>query len=158
MLITRLTSKSSCTTFDSCALSSRTLAHARIPYIGIPNCDSIIKYVTTEVAKDTFPVPSGNRIRDTYGKVISGKMMLERDSSTFIIKFILIDFSFCIIFPFTSEQSTQNKILQPCPYSKCLNAITLHWRSHSIRNYLNKAGHTHKSKPNGFQIFFHFKQ
>ena len=41
------------------------------PYVGIPNWATIEKYEINEVANETLPVPIGERILDTYGKVIS---------------------------------------------------------------------------------------
>ena len=84
-LMTRLIAISSCTTRDNFLLSSLTFAQARIPYVGIPSCESIRKYDTNEVANDTRPVPSGRRMRDTYGKVISGKINDESVRMVFIM-------------------------------------------------------------------------
>jgi hypothetical protein len=51
--------------------------------------------VTTEVANETFPVPSGSNILDTYGNVIRGKINEEIVRSEFTIKLNLIElFSF----------------------------------------------------------------
>lgn len=44
--------------FVSFSRSSRTLAHARIPYVGIPSEANMVKYEITDVAKFTFPIPS----------------------------------------------------------------------------------------------------
>ena len=52
------------------------------------------KYVMTDVAKDTFPVPIGNKILDTYGKVINGKINEDIVNIIFIIKLSLSDFFF----------------------------------------------------------------
>lgn len=59
--------------FVSFSRSSRTLAHARIPYVGIPSEANMVKYEITDVAKFTFPIPSTKRVREIYGNVISGK-------------------------------------------------------------------------------------
>lgn len=45
---------SSCAVFVSFSRSSRTLAHARIPYVGIPSEANMVKYEITDVAKFTF--------------------------------------------------------------------------------------------------------
>ena len=43
------------------------------------------------MAKETFPVPTGKRIRDTYGNVINGKMNDDIVRRAFIIKFFFIE-------------------------------------------------------------------
>jgi hypothetical protein len=55
--------------------------------VGIPNCAIIAKYDTTDVANAIFPVPSGKRIREIYGNVISGKMNEDIVRIVFIMKF-----------------------------------------------------------------------
>ena len=77
---------SSCVVFVSFSRSSRTLAHARIPYVGMPSEANIVKYDITDVAKLTLPLPSTKRVRDIYGNVISGKINEETVSMAFIIK------------------------------------------------------------------------
>lgn len=63
----------------------------------MPNCANIAKYDITEVANETFPVPSGNKIRDTYGKVINGDMNCDIVKIAFITKFNFKDFCFMLI-------------------------------------------------------------
>lgn len=77
---------SSCAVFVSFSRSSRTLAHARIPYVGIPSEANMVKYEITDVAKFTFPIPSTKRVREIYGNVISGKINEETVSMAFIMK------------------------------------------------------------------------
>lgn len=40
----------------------------------ISKCETIVKYETNDAANETLPVPTGNNILETYGKVINGKM------------------------------------------------------------------------------------
>lgn len=60
----------------------------------MPSCANIAKYDITDVAKDTLPVPSGSKIREMYGKVISGKIKDDIVRMAFIIKFSFNDFCF----------------------------------------------------------------
>ena len=57
----------------------------------------MIKYDITDVANETFPVPSGKRILEIYGKVINGKINDDIVKNAFIIKLIFNDFCFCIV-------------------------------------------------------------
>lgn len=52
-----------------------------------------------DVAKETFPVPSGSRILDTYGNVIKGKMNDDIVRIEFIRKFSFKDGGFEINLP-----------------------------------------------------------
>ena len=85
------------TVFFNFSSSSLTTAQALIPYVGIPSCDIITKYVTTELANETLPVPAGSSTLDTYGNVISGNKKLDIVSIAFIIKFSFNDFCLLII-------------------------------------------------------------
>ena len=82
----RLMVRISATVLDSRSLSSRTFAHARTPYTGIPSCATMVKYDIIEEAKETVPVPSGPRTLDTYGNVIRGKRMEETVRRLFMMK------------------------------------------------------------------------
>ena len=95
MLIIILIHKSSCATFVKSRLSSLTFAQALTPYVGIPNCANIQKYDINDVAKETFPIPSGCKTREAYGKVTNGKITDDNESTAFIIKFNLIDVFSC---------------------------------------------------------------
>ena len=86
-----LIKNNSCTVLVNFSLSSLTLAHARIPYVGTPNCAIISKYVIKDVAKEIFPIPSGFKILDTYGNVINGNKNADIESITFIIKLYVTD-------------------------------------------------------------------
>ena len=67
----------SCTTFDNSSLSSRTFAVALIPYVEIPKDANRVAYVAIDVKNETLPVPSANKILDTYGKVINGNIVFD---------------------------------------------------------------------------------
>jgi len=45
-----------------------------------------------EVMNVIFPIPTGRRTLDTYGKVISGKINDEAVNIAFIMKFVFSDF------------------------------------------------------------------
>ena len=71
-----------------------------MPYVGTPNVANKEKYDMTDVAKSTFPVPSGNKILETYGNVIRGKIKPDRVKIAFIIKLNFTDLIFCaVLFP-----------------------------------------------------------
>jgi hypothetical protein len=95
--IIRLIINNSCAVLVSSSLLSRTFAQALTPYVGIPNCANKLKYDIKEVANDTFPVPTGVSILDTYGKVISGNMIDETASIAFITIFLFREGD-CILF------------------------------------------------------------
>ena len=46
----------------------------------------------SEVANETFPIPSGDKILETYGNVINGNIKEDIVNNIFIIKFIFNDF------------------------------------------------------------------
>ena len=92
IVITKFMKNISCAVRVSSSLLSRTCAQARIPYVGMPSCANIAKYEITDVAKETFPVPSGNKMRETYGKVMRGNMNCDIVRMAFMTKFNLSDF------------------------------------------------------------------
>ncbi|MDY5918933.1 MAG: hypothetical protein SPJ55_11050 [Treponema sp.] len=61
-----------------------------IPYVPIPKEAINAKYETTELAKLTLPIPSGERILDTYGKVINGNRSFIKVLITFRNAFFLM--------------------------------------------------------------------
>lgn len=85
---------SSCAILDNFFRSSLAAAHTLIPYVGIPSCANIEKYVIIDVANDTFPVPTGRSILETYGNVINGNINDDIVRMMFIKKFSFRDLFF----------------------------------------------------------------
>lgn len=63
------------------------------------------------MANDTFPVPVGSNIRETYGKVISGKMNDDIVRMAFMTKLSFRDFCWDIVLPFEYELSSRHNVL-----------------------------------------------
>ena len=91
MFITMLIINNSCAVLVNASLLSLTFAQALIPYVGMPSCANMEKYVIRDVAKETLPVPIGNKILETYGNVINGKINCDMVKIAFIMKLSLND-------------------------------------------------------------------
>jgi len=69
-----------------------------MPYVGTPSCESKVKYDINDVENCILPIPSGVKIRDTYGKVINGNMRVDIVRMAFITKLYFNEFLLFIIF------------------------------------------------------------
>ena len=60
-------------------LSSLIFAASRVAQLFVPNRANVTKKATMELAKLIFPIPSGARILEAYGKVITGNARFIKD-------------------------------------------------------------------------------
>ena len=60
-------------------LSSLTFAPSRIPYVVIPSVANSVKQETIDLLKSTLPIPSTDKVLDTYANDKTGKNNELRD-------------------------------------------------------------------------------
>ena len=101
------------------------------------------KICITELAKDTLPVPSGDKIRETYGNVIKGKINDDIVSNAFIMKFILIEVFFTsVLLMYISTYyisfSNRNFIIFYCIFPIILSSLLHLYRIPMLHSSLDR--------------------